>query len=118
MLQNHEPKTIPYRHIVDTSLVNEPVQACPVCGDPWIHLRDVHVKQNHTLTLCHRDEADVLHRRKGSDHRGSNVTIRFVGECQHTFSYTWQFHKGTTYLTLHDVGILPQGHWPAELWRD
>lgn len=118
IIKNQEPKCIPYRNVIDAGLISEPVQACPICGDPWIHLRDVQVCQNHVTTLCFGDDAAVTRSTKPSPKRGSTVTIRFVGECQHYFSYTWAFHKGTTAVTLHDVGTLPAGHWPGELWRD
>lgn len=118
IIHKQEPKVSPYRHIVNTSMTTDPVQACPVCGDPYVHLRDVQVCQNHTTTLCCGDDAAVTRSTKPSPNRGSTVTIRFVGECQHYFAYSWTFHKGNTAVTLHDVGTLPVGHWPSELWRD
>ena len=116
----HERKTkvSPFRLTVSTATVNEPCQACPVCGYDYVHILEVQTHQDHTHVHVHGDECDVTRTTAGSPDRGSSVTIRFVGECQHTFSYTWSFHKGNTRITLHDVGQVEMSQWPSCLWRD
>lgn len=116
----HERKAnvSPFRLIVSTELTSEPAIACPVCGDSWVHLRDVTSQMNHTRVHCHGDDCDVTRTTAGSPDRGSSVMIRFAGECGHQFAYTMKFHKGITYLTLHDVAEFSQSQWPSCLWRD
>lgn len=116
-LQNEaENRQLPdFKFKVDTSLVGEPVQACPVCNDPWIHLQAVEVEQGRQLTTHTKGEATTT-TKPDQKPRGSIVVIRFIGECGHKFAYRWQFHKGTTYVELCDVGPGSVEHTPT-MWR-
>ena len=118
IIPNTEPEVSPFRLIISTATLNEPVIACPVCGFDYVHIRDVQVHQNHNHVHVHGDDCDVTRTTAGSSDRGSSVTVRCVGECRHTFSYTWSFHKGNTRITLHDVGLVEMSQWPSCLWRD
>ena len=118
ILPNAEPKVADFRLIISTATLNEPVIACPVCGYDYVHVRDVQTHQNHNHVHVHGDNCDVTRTTAGSENRGSSVTIRFFGECQHAFAYTWSFHKGNTRITLHDVCQIESSDWPSCLWRD
>jgi hypothetical protein len=118
IVHNKEPEVSPFRLIVSTELLNEPVIACPVCGNSWIHPVSVFVAMNHTSVFAERDDATVIRSTKGSTRRGSRITINFVGKCQHQFSYAFTFHKGTTGVELINVADVPPGKFPSCLWRD
>ena len=118
ILPTKEPEVSDFRLIISTALLNEPVIACPVCGYDYVHIRDVQVNQNHVHVHVHGDNCDVTRTTAGSQNRGSSVTIRFAGECQHAFAYTWSFRKGNVTMTLHDVASIAPPQWPSCLWRD
>ena len=113
-----EPEVSPFRLIVSTELTNEPAIACPICGDSWIHPVSVFVAMNHTSVFAECDDATVIRTTQGSPRRGSRITLNFVGECQHQFSYAFTFHKGITFLELIDAAEIPPGKFPSCLWRD
>jgi len=116
----HDPvqKVSPFRLIVSTEPMGEPCIACPVCGEPWVHIVSCGVAMNHTQMIAERDDATVIRTTKDSPRRGSRITIKFVGECHHQFTYTFSFHKGNTFTELLDVADVPHGKFPACLWRD
>jgi hypothetical protein len=118
IVQNKEPKVSPFRLIISTELMAEPALACPICGDSWIHPVSVFVAMNHTSVFAEGDDATVIRSTKGSPRRGSRITLNFAGECQHQFSYAFQFHKGITYLEFIDAAEIAPGKFPSCLWRD
>ena len=118
IIPNTEPEVADFRLIISTATLNEPVIACPVCGYDYVHIRDVQVHQNHNHVHVHGDDCDVTRTTAGSGNRGSSVTIRFFGECEHAFAYTWSFHKGNTRMTLHDVASIGINKFPSCLGRD
>jgi hypothetical protein len=118
IVKKDEPEVSPFRLIVTTAVTNEPALACPICGDAWIHPVSVFVAMNHTTVLATGDEATVIRSTQGSPRRGSRITLNFVGECMHKFSYSLEFHKGNTFLELIDAAELPSSQFPSTLWRD
>lgn len=118
ILNNKGPEVSPFRLIISTALLNEPVIACPKCGESFIHIVNVFVGMNHTFVSCEGDDATVIRSTKKSSRRGSRVTITFAGECRHQFSYALQFHKGTVGVELINCVDIPPGKFPSTLWRD
>lgn len=118
ILHNKEPEVSPFRLIVSTATLNEPVIACPKCGESYVHIVNAFVAMNHTFIAAEGDDATVIRTTKGSPRRGSRITITFAGECQHQFSYAFTFHKGTTGVELINVVDIPPGKFPSTLWRD
>ncbi len=106
---------------VGTELLGEPALACPVCGREYIHPVRIECRSPGTAKGRVVISADgiAINPHCPPVHRGTQITLRFVGECGHEFDYVFRFYKGTT-LVSRFMRNLPSDRTqcPPTIWRD
>jgi hypothetical protein len=90
-----------------------------------MHLGPVAVLQNTaTIHVSYEDRAPKLrhyYEPNGTRLRGSQVSVRLLGECGHSFDLILGFHKGQTsiwYERIEDRCFGDPEFLTPELWRD
>jgi len=103
-----------------TTLMTEPALACPVCGFEYVHPVGVECCPSGPRGHA-RIDAEGVHMdpAAGSPGRGVAVTLDFLCENGHLFTYRLAFHEGRTFLER-TMANAPRdaGQWPRTIWRD
>jgi hypothetical protein len=103
-----------------TTRLTEPALACPVCGLEYVHPVGVECCPSGPRGHVRIDAQGVhMDPRPGSQGRGVAVTLEFLCENGHLFTYRLAFHEGATFLER-ILANAPQDadEWPQTIWRD
>ena len=108
---------------ISNNSIEEPEASvhCPTCGagtvDNLCHIELVQVRQGESITTISREKAAMVERSDKPGARGSRVGITLWCENGHRFEVAFQFHKGTTFVEVHQLED-PDLDTVQELWRD
>ncbi len=98
----------------------ETLVKCPVCGFDYTHPVAVEVypfEATKRITIDNTGfDIDSTFQKPGT--RGVGISVRFVGECSHAWTQTFQFHKGQTEVKVTRDADIPLGEMPPTIWRD
>ena len=102
-----------------------PCLLCPVCGEPWNHIAEVGIQEDHRIMWFQNKNTNMED--WPNPWRGTRIIIRMWGECGHEFDTEIAFHKGITYIGQRSQGDTPDWETdmgdtmpnvPGDLWRD
>ncbi len=93
---------------------------CPICHDDYVHPTAVRILPPGRAPglLAVTSDGVVIDPSVRPTGRGVVITLTFVGECGHTFSYEFAFHKGQTFVRRlfgRDIGL---DETPDTIWRN
>ena len=94
---------------------------CPDCGFEYVHPVELSCNPAGVSDQSIRVDAHGIHIAKPTAPfgRGVVISIGFTCENGHAFDIDYRFHKGQTFLSVHDRGgIADATKWPAAIWRD
>ncbi|NLX59687.1 MAG: hypothetical protein GXY74_11430 [Phycisphaerae bacterium] len=103
-----------------TTRLTEPALACPVCGFEYVHPVAVECCPSGPRGHVRIDAEGVrLEPVSAPEGRGVAVTLGFLCENGHLFTYRLSVHKGQTFLER-TMGNAPRDadEWPRTIWRD
>jgi len=105
MSQTKQKKSLPLRLVLsgeDDS--SSAMLRCPVYGCSEVHIGPVVVEQGYTVAFVECEEVRTAMTSRHKRHRGSGVGLHFHCEWGHCFGDTFEFHKGTTTLSMRTGG--------------
>ena len=105
---------------VGTQLLGEPALACPVCGFEYVHPIELEccspgTAKGHVVINADGISIDPC---RPPDGRGTRITLKFWGECGHSFEYVFHFHKGSTMVSRFMLDTPEDEPGLSTIWRD
>lgn len=91
---------------------------CPYCSFECVAIESVKVLTMPNSVEVSSSGVRLLQGAPGGFGRGSEVQIRYRGECGHRWQIRQGFHKGSTYTWCEQLEKLPDGDESESLWRD
>lgn len=93
---------------------------CPICQDDYVHPTAVRILPPGRAPglLAVTSDGVAIDPNARPTGRGVVITLTFVGECGHTFSYEFAFHKGQTFVRRQPGRDIAPCEAPETIWRN
>lgn len=100
---------------------SHPALLCPVCGFEYVHPVGLTCQSAGRANTRLRVDAEGIHQDPLSSPsgRGVRITVEFLCESGHRFDYSFQFHKGWTFIEREaNPQALEVDQRPQTIWRN
>ncbi len=93
---------------------------CPICQDDYVHPTAVRILPPGRAPglLAVTSDGMAIDPKVRPTGRGVVITLTFVGECGHTFSNEFSFHKGQTFVRRRPGRDIDPSEAPDTIWRN